>query len=107
MKRYISLATICILLGTVPVFAASNGLDFIETADGRQSSMIREMVQWTHSRLVFKKTLSRVAIGQDAIMKVEVLDNNEVLALAKKVGRTSLIVWYTDNTSETFLFSVT
>ena len=42
-----------------------------------------------------------------AIMQVEVLDKNEVLALAKKVGRTSLIVWYTDDTSETFLFSVT
>ncbi|MGI2227301.1 pilus assembly protein N-terminal domain-containing protein [Shewanella frigidimarina] len=107
MKQSLCVTSICMLLVSMSVFAGTKGLDFIETADGRQSSMIREMVQWTHSRLVFKKSISRVAIGQDAIMQVEVLDKNEVLALAKKVGRTSLIVWYTDDTSETFLFSVT
>ncbi|GGP37446.1 pilus assembly protein N-terminal domain-containing protein [Shewanella saliphila] len=107
MKKILCATSIWLLLLSGTVSAATNGLDFIETADGRQSDKIREMVQWTHSRLVFKKSISRVAIGQDAIMQVEVLDKNEVLALAKKVGRTSLIVWYTDDSSETFLFSVT
>lgn len=82
------------------------GLKFVETADGRQSKHSRELVQWTHSRLVFNKTLKRVAVGQEATMQVEVLGANEVLALAKKVGRTSIIVWYTDGSTETFLFSV-
>ncbi len=107
MKKILCATSILLLLLSGTVSAATNGLDFIETADGRQSDKIREMVQWTHSRLVFNKSISRVAIGQDAIMQVEVLDKNEVLALAKKVGRTSLIVWYTDDSSETFLFSVT
>lgn len=89
------------------ISAKDQGLAFIETADGEQSTQIREIVQWTHSRLVFNKPLERVAVGQDSILQLEVLDNNEVLALAKKVGRTSIIVWYTDNTSETFLVSVT
>ena len=88
------------------VAAKVRGLEFIETADGRQSRNSRELVQWTHSRLVFSKTLKRVAVGQDSIMEVEVLGGNEVLALAKKVGRTSIIVWYTDGGTETFLFSV-
>lgn len=82
------------------------GLKFIETADGHQSKSTREVVQWTHSRMVFNKPLERVAVGQDAILQVEVLNGNEVLALAKKVGRTSIMVWYSDKTSETFLFSV-
>lgn len=86
--------------------AAEKGLKFVETADGRQSSRTRELVQWTHSRLVFDKTLKRVAVGQDSTMEVEVLGSNEVLALAKKVGRTSIMVWYTDGSTETFLFSV-
>ncbi len=107
MKRYMVLLTLSCLLASYCSELAAEGLEFIETADGRQSGSIREMVQWTHSRLVFNKDLARVAVGQDAILQVEVLDNNEVLALAKKVGRTSIIVWYTDKTSETFLFSVT
>ncbi|WP_372761977.1 pilus assembly protein N-terminal domain-containing protein [Pseudoalteromonas sp.] len=110
MKLRQFLTTSCLLLlcsVAVTVDAKQQGLAFIETADGKQSLKIREMVQWTHSRLVFNKPLERVAVGQDSILQLEVLDNNEVLALAKKVGRTSIIVWYTDNTSETFLVSVT
>lgn len=105
--QFISLA--CLLLASnVPnLNAKSQGLAFIETANGEQSTEIREMVQWTHSRLVFNKLIERVAVGEDSILQLEVLDNNEVLALAKKVGRTSIIVWYTDKTSETFLVSVT
>lgn len=84
----------------------AKGLQFVETADGRQSSRTRELVQWTHTRLVFNKTLKRVAVGQETTIQVEVLDSNEVLALAKNVGRTSIMVWYDDGTTENFLFSV-
>ncbi|UTW12046.1 pilus assembly protein N-terminal domain-containing protein [Marinobacterium rhizophilum] len=85
---------------------ADQGLLAVETANGRQSSTTRELVQWTHARLIFNKDLERVAVGQDKTLEVEILGGNELLALAKQVGRTSLIVWYVDNTSETFLFSV-
>ena len=105
--QFISAGCLLLLSNISYVEAKSQGLAFIETANGEQSAQIREMVQWTHSRLVFNKPLERVAVGQDSILQLEVLDNNEVLALAKKVGRTSIIVWYTDNTSETFLVSVT
>jgi Flp pilus assembly secretin CpaC len=88
------------------VFAA-DGLQFVETADSKKSKDTRELVQWTHSRLVFNKPLERIAVGQEETLQVEVLSKNEALALAKKVGRTSVMVWYTDNTSETFLFTVT
>lgn len=106
-RQILSVSCLLLLCNMATVSAKNQGLAFIETADGEQSSQIREIVQWTHSRLVFNKPLERVAVGQDSILQLEVLDNNEVLALAKKVGRTSIIVWYTDNTSETFLVSVT
>jgi Flp pilus assembly secretin CpaC len=87
--------------------AFAGGLDFVETADSKKSKNTRELVQWTHTRLVFNKALERIAVGQEETLQVEVLSKNEALALAKKVGRTSVMVWYTDNTSETFLFTVT
>lgn len=95
---------ICFAL-TAPTNAG--GLKFVETADSKKSKETRELVQWTHTRLVFNKELERVAVGQEETLQVEVLSKNEALALAKKVGRTSVMVWYTDKTSETFLFTVT
>ncbi|HAD08435.1 MAG TPA: hypothetical protein DCF62_03035, partial [Porticoccaceae bacterium] len=44
--------------------ASVSGLDFVESASGKKSTKTRELVQWTHSRLVFNKTLERVAVGQ-------------------------------------------
>ena len=85
---------------------ASDGLVYVETADGTRSTGTRQLVQWTHARMVFNKDLARVAIGQSDTMEVEILGGKEVLILAKEVGRTSLIVWYPDETTETFLFSV-
>lgn len=103
----ICIVTLLALLVSVPVQAGSTkGLQFVETADGKQSSRTRELVQWTHTRLVFNKPLKRVAVGQETTIQVEVLDSNEVLALAKNVGRTSIMVWYSDGTTENFLFSV-
>lgn len=86
--------------------STASGLRFVETADGVRSNEIRELVQWTHTRLVFSKSLERVAVGQSDILEVEILGSQEVLVLAKSVGRTSIIVWYPDDTTETFLFGV-
>lgn len=94
-----------VLIGACQMAAAA-GLKYVETADGSKSAQTRDLIQWTHTRLVFDKPLERVAVGQQATLELEVLGSNEVLALAKAVGRTSIMVWYTDKSSETFLFSV-
>ncbi|UTW08471.1 pilus assembly protein N-terminal domain-containing protein [Pseudomonas benzenivorans] len=83
------------------------GLTFVEDASGRRSAAFRDLIQWTHSRLLFDKELKRVAIGQEKTLEVEILGGRELLVLAKSVGRTTLIVWYADGSSETYLFSVT
>lgn len=99
----------CMVMPGLAGFALGDelpGLKYVETASGAKSARTRELVQWTHTRLVFNKELRRVAVGQEEILQVEVLGGQEVLALARQVGRTSIIAWYTDDTSETFLFSV-
>ncbi len=95
--------TLCLLLSS----HGYAGLVYVEDSTGRRSADHRELIQWTHSRLAFDSELKRVAVGQENTLEVEVLDGRELLLLAKNVGRTTLIVWYTDGDSETFLFSVT
>lgn len=85
---------------------AAASLLFAETADGRRSAGMRDLVRWTHTRLVFGQNLERIAVGQDETIQVELLNEREVLLLAKAVGRTSLMVWYADGTTEAFLFGV-
>ncbi len=85
---------------------AETGLTYVETADGKRSPYTRELTQWTHSRLVFSKDIARVAVGEKEVLEVEILGGRELLVLAKSVGRTSVIIWYPDETTETFLFSV-
>lgn len=84
----------------------ARGLEYVETADGNRSAHTRNLIQWTHARLQFSRDLKRVAVGQNEIMEVEILGGREVLVLAKKIGRTSVIAWYPDDSTETFLFSV-
>ena len=88
-----------------PASALAN-LRYIEDASGKHTSERRELVQWTHSRLVFDRDIKRVAVGQDSIIQVEVLGGRELLMLAKNVGRTTLMVWYEDGSSQTLLFGV-
>ena len=47
-----------------------------------------------------------VSSEDEEILEMELLSGREVLLLAKKVGRTSLIAWYGDDTTEAFLFNV-
>ena len=87
-------AAVVYFLAVVGVLADNQtGLEFVETADGKRSIHTRNLIQWTHSRLVFNKDIERIAVGQGDFIELEVLGGREVLALAKKVGRTSVIVW--------------
>lgn len=86
---------------------AKSNLDYIEMADGKKVASIDHLVKWTHTRFVFSKDIKRVAVGHETTLDVQVVDGRELLILAKKLGRTSMMVWYQDNRSETFLLSVT
>lgn len=91
---------------SMQVIAQSN-LSYIEMADGNKVKKVEHLVKWTHTRFVFKKEVKRVAVGRETTLDVQVVGGRELLILAKKLGRTSMMVWYQDNSSETFLLSVT
>lgn len=93
----------CIVL---PIAADAEGLLYVETAGGSRLDSTREIVRWTHARLVFEKDLERIAVGQPNILEVELLGGREALMLAKDIGTTSMIVWYTDGTTEPLVFGV-
>lgn len=102
--RFILFTILCVLCTST---LANSNLDYIEMADGKKVSSVDHLVKWTHTRFVFNKDIKRVAVGHETILDVQVVDGREILILAKKLGRTSMMVWYQDNRSETFLLSVT
>ena len=103
-KTFSIIALLCCFIASTSVQA---GLVFVKDSSGQKSTSKRDLIQWTHSRLVFDRDLERVAVGQEKTLEVEILNGKELLLLAKNVGRTSLIVWYVDGSSDTYLFSVT
>lgn len=66
----------------------------------------RVVIKGSHMRMVFGKDVRRVAVGDEQVMGHEPLSSREILLLGKAVGRTSLIVWFSDDTLEHLVFSV-
>lgn len=89
------------------VYAKQSNLNYIENASGDRVKKVSHLVKWTHTRFVFNRDIARVALGHETTLDVNVVNGRELLILAKKLGRTSMMVWYDDNTSETFLLGVT
>ncbi|WP_377109444.1 pilus assembly protein N-terminal domain-containing protein [Pseudoalteromonas sp. R86517] len=89
------------------VYAKQSNLNYIENANGDRVKKVSHLVKWTHTRFVFNRDIARVALGHETTLDVNVVNGRELLILAKKLGRTSMMVWYDDNTSETFLLGVT
>ncbi|MCK8116297.1 pilus assembly protein N-terminal domain-containing protein [Pseudoalteromonas sp. 2CM37A] len=89
------------------VYAKQSNLNYIENANGDKVKKVSHLVKWTHTRFVFNRDIARVALGHETTLDVNVVNGRELLILAKKLGRTSMMVWYDDNTSETFLLGVT
>ncbi|MDC9502283.1 MULTISPECIES: pilus assembly protein N-terminal domain-containing protein [unclassified Pseudoalteromonas] len=96
-----------ILLLPCCVYAKQSNLNYIENANGDRVKKVSHLVKWTHTRFVFNRDIARVALGHETTLDVNVVNGRELLILAKKLGRTSMMVWYDDNTSETFLLGVT
>jgi Flp pilus assembly secretin CpaC len=78
-------------------------------ASGKRSKDIRSIVESTQARLLFSKDITeRLAVGSEEILKLEkVLTKREIVVSGVKVGRTSLTVWFADNSVEQYMFSVT
>lgn len=98
---------LCLFSCVFIVNAQSSHLNYIEGADGERQQKVSNLVKWTHTRFVFNRDIERVAVGHDSTLDVNIVSGRELLILAKRLGRTSMIVWYDNNSSETFLLGVT
>jgi len=67
---------------------------------------VRSLIKSTHSRLVFDKPFERVAVGDVGVLNVETISNRELLLQGIEVGRTSLLVWFSDGTVKDFRIQV-
>lgn len=76
---------------------------------GKRSKELKNLVESTQARLLFSKEIgTRVAIGNEEIAKVEeIVSSREIVLIGKKIGTTSLMVWFKDGSVEQFMFSVT
>lgn len=86
---------------------SASGLSYIETAGGAKLRKYSELIRWTHARMMFTRDVQRIAVGRSEILEVELLSGREALMLGKDIGKTSVIVWYTDGTTESLVFGVT
>jgi len=64
------------------------------------------VLQGSHRRFVFDREIVRVAVGDPDVVGVEVVSSREVLALGRRVGRTSFIVWFADGSTSQEVLSV-
>ncbi len=104
-----SLSILLALSCNPPVFAQGSvdtNLFYIEAADGTRSTDNFSVIRNTHARLNFTKDIARIAVGDPLILEMDVLNGREILMIARQVGKTSVIVWYTDNTAEPLMFDV-
>ena len=77
-----------------------------ETASPVAAVEARTLIEATHERLVFDQDVTTVAVGRSQTLKAEIMNSRELLLLGLEPGRTSLLVWFLDGTSETLLVSV-
>jgi Flp pilus assembly secretin CpaC len=91
---------LCLLvIGAAPRLAAAQVAQ-------RLTPVAETVIKAQHVYLPFSKNIARVAVGDSDILYAELISNREVLALGRETGRTTLIVWFTDGTMQTYLFLV-
>jgi Flp pilus assembly secretin CpaC len=86
------------LVGLAALLAAAASLP----AAAGQTSLTLGM----HRRMALDKEISRVAVGNPSVLGIEVLSSRELLALGKSIGRTNVILWYVDGSTDDLSWTV-
>ena len=67
---------------------------------------VNVLIKSQYRRLTFTQEIQRIAVGDTEILSAEVISSRELLVLGRETGRTTLIVWFTNGTSNEYRFSV-
>ncbi len=65
-----------------------------------------EVLVSTYKRLSFERDVARVAVADPEILGDEILTPREVLLLGQKPGRTTVFVWFDDDSTDFYLVQV-
>src|SRR6185295_16753520 len=67
---------------------------------------VNVLIKSQYRRLMFLQEIQRIAVGDTEILSAEVISSRELLLLGRETGRTTMIVWFTNGTSNEYRFSV-
>lgn len=70
------------------------------------ASDARSVTLGMHARVVLDRDMQRISVGSPRVLDVQLINSRELLALGKSVGRTNLLIWYVDGTTEDMYWSV-
>lgn len=101
MRKAIVLAFAVAAFAAVPPVSPREALAQ-EKSDAAELRVTRGM----HQQVTFERDVARVAVGDEKILSTQVLNSRTILLLGKETGRTSLLVWYADETMQPRIVSV-
>lgn len=62
----------------------------------------KRVLRGMHEQIKFDRDVSRTAVGDQKILSAEVLNSRTLLLLGRDIGRTSLLVWFSDDSLQAF-----
>lgn len=87
--------------------AQEQGTSLVEVlAGGKRTKELRPITEASDAYLTFAKDIERAAVGSAELLGINTPSKREIVLTAKKLGRTSVTVWYAGGTSEQFMVSV-
>ncbi len=66
----------------------------------------RKVLVGMHERVLLDRDLLRISVGNPSVVEMDVLTSRELLALGKSIGRTNLLIWYRDGSTEDIRWTV-
>jgi len=93
MRRHgARLALLLTLAAAVPGAGSASELLSVVGTDPRLVGARRAIAEGTHARLLFGQEVTRVALGNERILDVQLLTPRELLVLGKAMGQSSITV---------------
>jgi len=107
MRRHgARLALLLTLAAAVPGAGSASELLSVVGTDPRLVGARRAIAEGTHARLLFGQEVTRVALGNERILDVQLLTPRELLVLGKAMGQSSITVWFRGGELEQYVFVV-
>jgi Flp pilus assembly secretin CpaC len=105
MTRWCVISLVCLAVG-MAVSASARQLAPAQTPAGVDAAGQNVVIKSQYRRLTFPQDIQRIAVGDTDILTGEVISSRELLLLGKGIGRTSLVIWFTNGLSAQYAFSV-